>query len=57
METPDRNPLTGLQGYLVAECSFLKAVRFVEGNAINPAVNGGVIMSHRGGRAAGAAAV
>ena len=41
METPDRNPLTGLQGCLVAECSFLKAVRFVEGNAINPALLAG----------------
>jgi hypothetical protein len=42
METPNSDPLAGLQSCMVTESPLLKTVRLVEGNAIDPALLAGV---------------
>jgi hypothetical protein len=42
METPNSDPLAGLQGCLVAECPFLEAIWLVESNRTNPPFLAGV---------------
>jgi hypothetical protein len=42
METPDTNPLAGLQSRLVAESPFLEPGRLLESDRVNPAFLPGV---------------